>query len=127
MKRFDINGDCRIELDDFIIIMNFAKNDYLNENKFNHSNWENSNLFKNIRDNYNISHRNDFNFENNHHKDFYSFCYSDNRSNFYNKKKNENVYLPRLKKLSPKTVFYQLADRKQQASTILSDFLGPVF
>ena len=96
MKRFDINGDCRIELDDFITIMNFAKNDYLNKNKFNYSNSDNSDLFKNTRNNYNITHRNDFNFENNHHKDFYSFCYSDNRSNFYNKKKNENVYLPRL-------------------------------
>ena len=89
MKRFDINGDCRIELDDFIIIMNFANNDYLN--KFNYSN-NNFELF--TRDNYNINQRNDFNFENNHHKDFYSFCYSDNRNQFYNKKKNENVYLP---------------------------------
>ena len=90
MKRFDINGDCRIELDDFIIIMNFANNDYLN--KFNYSNNNNFELF--TRDNYNINQRNDFNFENNHHKDFYSFCYSDNRNQFYNIKKNENVYLP---------------------------------
>jgi hypothetical protein len=25
MRRFDVNGDCRIELEDFITIMNFAQ------------------------------------------------------------------------------------------------------
>ena len=91
MKRFDINGDCRIELEDFITIMDFAKNNYLNKNKFNYSNNNNLELLKNSKDNYNISYRNNFNFENNHKE---SFC--DNKNEFYNKKKNENIYLPKL-------------------------------
>ena len=33
MRRFDINGDCRIELEDFIIIMNFAQIKQLNYGK----------------------------------------------------------------------------------------------
>ena len=91
MKRFDINGDCRIELEDFITIMDFAKNNYLNKNKFNYSNNNNFELLKNSKDNYNISYRNNFNFENNHKESFF-----DNKNEFYNKKKNENIYLPKL-------------------------------
>ena len=59
MKRFDINGNCRIELNDFITIMNFAKN-----NKFKLSN--NLNYPKTsreyIKNNYNLNYSNDFFF-----------------------------------------------------------------
>ena len=62
MRRFDINGDCRIELEDFITIMNFAQIKKLYGKEM---------LVREKNTNYNINNYNKVNLSNENKKKFF--------------------------------------------------------
>ena len=106
MRRFDVNGDCRIELEDFITIMNFAQIKKLNYGK--------EMLVREKNTNYNINNYNKVNLSNENKKNF-SKSQNYNNDNYI---KINNQKFHNLSKLNERRIENKLEKEKSLSPNI---------